>query len=235
MKSVFGTWFPPGTMGRRLIGGLYRNPFRFPVALLRSLWATRRLTGHFIPVKVRLGIGQRLKIYRTQNAEVLIDGIVRVNPWGGSHLDSSITIREGASLRICGDFEIGPGVHISVSKNARLKIRGQVTSTASGITCNSRIMTEKSIEIGADCIIPWDVFISDSDWHEVKGTKSCVPIVIGDNVWIAHGAPIVKGAQIPTGCIVGAKSLVGRGEFPENALIAGVPASVKRTGVEWSR
>jgi len=176
-----------------------------------------------------------LNIYRAGKAEVLIDGIVRVIPWGGSHLDSSISLGEGASLRILGNFEIGPGVHISVSKNACLKIRGQVASTASGITCNSRIMTERSIEIGADCIIAWDVFISDSDWHEIEGATRCAPIVIGDNVWVAHGASIVKGAQVPSGCIVGAKSLVGRGAFPENALIAGVPATVKKTGVEWSR
>jgi acetyltransferase-like isoleucine patch superfamily enzyme len=235
MKSALGAWFPPGTTGRWLIGGLYRNPFSFPIAFLRSLWATHKLTGKLTPLKIRIGPGQKLDVYRSQNAAVEIDGIVQVNPWGGSRMNSSISLGEGAQLRILGNFEIGPGVHLSISQNASLKLGGQRSSTASGITCNTRIMAEKSIEIGTDCIIAWDIFISDSNWHDIKGVVRSEPILIGDNVWVAHGASIIKGAQIPSGCIVGAKSLVARGAFPENSLIAGVPATVRRTDVEWSR
>lgn len=235
LKSVLGSWFPPGTTARWLLNGVYLNPLAFPVAMGRSLWATRKLTGSFFPISVRMGVGQKLKVHRHPHADVTLKGILRVSPWGGSHLTSSISIGEGAAFKLLGDFEIGPGVHISISNNAKLRLGGRKSSSASGITCNSRIMTEKSIEIGADCIIAWDVFVSDSDWHDIKGVTRCDPVVIGDNVWIAHGASITKGARVPDGCIVGAKSLVGRGEFPEKSLIAGTPAIVRRQGVEWSR
>lgn len=235
LKSILGKWFPPGTSGRWLLAGFYANPIIFPICWLRSLAVTRKLTGRFLPLKIRMGPSQKLDVYRSRNSDVVIDGIVRVTTWGGNRLTSSISLGDGAILRILGNFEIGPGVHISVSKGASLLLGGQRSSTASGITCNTRIMVEKSIEIGTDCIIAWDVFISDSNWHEIKGVERSEPILVGDNVWIAHGASIMKGAQIPSGCIVGAKSLVARGVFPENSLIAGVPATVRRTDVEWSR
>ncbi len=235
IKLILKKRFPPESLGRWLLAGFYSNPITFPVCLLRSLAATRKLTGKFLPLKIRIYPDQKLDVYRSRNANAVIDGILRINPWGGSRITSSISLEDGAKLRILGNFEIGPGVHISISKGASLKLGGQRSSTASGITCNTRIMVEKSIEIGADCIIAWDVFISDSNWHDIKGVVRCEPILIGDNVWIAHGASIIKGAQIPSGCIVGAKSLVAHGMFPENSLIAGVPATVRRTEVEWSR
>jgi acetyltransferase-like isoleucine patch superfamily enzyme len=165
-----------------------------------------------------------------------IEGNIFVNSWGGNSLPSSISCSEKSTLSILGDFEIGPGVHISLAKGANLTILGRRNSTASGITCNSRIMVEKSVKIGADCIIAWDVFITDSDWHNIKGALRCEPVTIGDNVWISHGVSITKGAAVPSGCIVGAKSLVTRaGSFPEKSIIAGVPAAVRKINVEWSQ
>ncbi|MHB8210556.1 MAG: acyltransferase [Acidithiobacillus sp.] len=96
-------------------------------------------------------------------------------------------------------------------------------------------MIEKYCSIGTDCIIAWDVFISDSDWHNIVGSERNDPVFIGDDVWIAHGVSITKGSMVPKGSVVGAKSLVLRGHFPEKSLIAGIPATVRRTGVEWSR
>jgi acetyltransferase-like isoleucine patch superfamily enzyme len=235
MRSIFKRWFPAGTTGRWILVGLSRHPFTFFIAFARSLLSTRTLTGKFYPIKIRIGSGQKLDVYLSKNSDVIIDGIVNVISWGGNRLNSSISLGESAQLHIMGNFEIGPSVHISVSKSASLKIKGQRFSTASGITCNTRIMVENSIDIGADCIIAWDVFISDSNWHDIKGEVRCKPISIGDNVWIAHGASITKGAQVPSGCIIDAKSFVGRGIFPENALIAGVPATVRKINVEWSR
>lgn len=235
ITSILRGWFPPDSFGRWMLMGIFKNPLSFAVCLLRSLKATHKLTGKLFPIRVRINPGQKLDIYRSRNVDVVIDGIVRVAPWGGSRLASSITLKNGSKFKIYGDFELGPAVHIVVAKNASLFFGGRRSSTASGITCNTRIMAEKSIDIGSDCIIAWDVFISDSNWHDINGVERCEPISIGDNVWIAHGASVGKGARIPAGCIVGAKSLVTRGVFPEKSLLVGVPAAVRRTNVEWSR
>jgi acetyltransferase-like isoleucine patch superfamily enzyme len=222
-------------MGRWILSGVYSNPIGFAVGFVRSLIATLRLTGRLFPVRVRVAPWQKFKVSRPSKSKVEVNGIIRVSSWGGSNSVSSITIGEGAELRVLGNFDIGPGVHIILAPGAYFELGGRKSSTASGITSDSRIMVENSIVIGADCIIAWNVFISDSDWHDVTGSERTVPITIGDRVWIAHGASIMKGAHIPSGCIVGAKSLVSRGEFTENSLIAGVPATTRRTEVEWNR
>lgn len=236
IKSLMKKWFPANSFGRWALSGFYHSPIGFLFSLVNSLIATYKLTGEAFPVKVRLGIGQKLSISRQSSAKIRIDGIISVSRWGGETSESSITCSENCLFSVLGDFELGPGVHVHIGPAASLTIKGRKNSSASGITCNSRIMVEKSVEIGCDCIIAWDVFISDSDWHDIKGVERVIPVSIGDNVWISHGATIAKGVVIPSGCIVGAKSLVTRaGKFLDKSIIAGVPAVVRKKDVEWSR
>jgi len=235
VRETLDRWFPKGSSGRWLLSGFRANPISFIGPCFRSLAASRRLAGKARPISVRVGAGQRLVVNRASTANVVVEGVIDVRSWGGSNAPSSITCGDGATLIVAGDFEIGPGVHIEVARNATLKIGGRRNSSGSGITCDCRIMVERSVEIGADSIVAWGVSITDSDWHDIEGSTRCEPVSIGEKVWIAHGATIAKGAVVPSGCIVGAKSYVSRAEFPEKSLIAGTPATVRRTPVEWSR
>lgn len=235
MKSIINRYLPVGSLLRWIVVNLYRYPIYFFPALIRSLWATYKLTGSLFPLRVRISPKQRLKIIKNSKANVLLNGNLILEPWGEVTSVSSLTLGEGASLDILGDFVVGPGVHISLSKGASLKIGGRRSTSSSGITCNSRIMVEFFTEIGYDCTTAWDVFITDSDWHDIVGSERSIKTLIGNNVWIAHGATIAKGVNVPSGCIVGAKSLVLRSEFKENSLIAGIPAKVRREDVEWNR
>jgi len=227
--------FPVGSTGRWIITGFFSHPLRFAPSLMKSLLATRKLTGNFLPVCVRVSADQQFIVCCSAGAKISIKGNITVSGWGNDNSHSSLSCSYGGRLEILGDFEIGPGVHITVFNDAILKIGGSLHSTGSGITCNSRIMVEKYIEIGADVIMAWNVFISDSDWHDVKGSVRSEPVYIGDHVWLGHDVSVLKGSIIPSGCIVGAKSLVTKKKFPNNALLAGAPAIVRRTEVEWSR
>lgn len=60
-------------------------------------------------------------------------------------------------------------------------------------------------------------------------------IEIGNHVWIAQGVSILKGAKIPSNCIVGAKSLVNKKFEEVNCIIAGIPAKIIKRGVNWDR
>lgn len=154
---------------------------------------------------------------------------------GGVIERSSLSIGENAKLEVASEFLVGPGTHISISRGGQLLIGGKASESASGITCRTRIMVEQDVRIGKDCIIAWGCFISDSDWHSIEGRLRCVPVRIGDHVWISHDVSVVKGATIPEGCIVAPKSVVGRKQFQAYSLLAGQPAVVKRTGVHWHR
>lgn len=74
-------------------------------------------------------------------------------------------------------------------------------------------------------------YIIDMD-HGIKSgelirnqNNTVSPVVIGEDVWIAAGAKILKGSVIQDGAIIGAQSVV-KGEIPENAVVVGVPARV---------
>lgn len=235
MRRLIAKLLKPGSVGRWAAVGLYHNPIYFTAALYRSIVATKKLTGKYLPIRVRIGIGQKLRVNINKKAIVKLFGNLIVNSWGGSNIPSSISCGAGSNLQIEGDFEIGPGVHIEIIQGGKLTLGGKKYSTGSGITCNSRVMVEKSIAIGYDCIIAWDVFISDSNWHEIAGIDRSAPVVIAEHVWISHGVSVLKGAEIPAGCIVAAKSLVNSTFDKEKALIAGVPAKVARREVEWTR
>ena len=51
-------------------------------------------------------------------------------------------------------------------------------------------------------------------------------IKIGDNVWIGWNCTVLKGVQIGENSVVAAGSVVLRGKYPNNSLIAGNPAKV---------
>ena len=235
MREFIDAILKPGTFGRWFISGFYRNPIRFTGSFFRSVIATKQLTGRFYPIRVRIGVGQDLLVHVGNKSTITLIGNLLVNSWGGTNVASSISCSNESNFSILGDFEIGPNVHIELAQGAKLKLGGKRNSSASGITCDSRIMVEDSLDIGSDCIIAWDVYISDSDWHDISGVARSSPVLIGDHVWISHGVSILKGSVIPSGCIVGAKSLVTSVFETEKVLIGGIPAKVLRNGVEWSR
>ena len=218
-----------------MLFGIYDLGPSFFISLVRSLVASHKLTGNAFACQVRVGAGQQLRIVKSRTAQVRLAGIVRVDGWCGEYSPSSITLDEGASLLISGDFSIGPGVHILVGHNARLAVGGRCTSNGSGITCKARVMVENSLTIGKDCIIAWDTYITDSNWHDIEGQQRSSPTFIGDNVWVSHGASVLMGSNIPRGCIVAAKSVVSRGNFIEESLIGGSPARTLKQGVRWTR
>jgi len=213
----------------------YHYPFRWPLAIAKSLYATFRLTGKPVPVRVRIPPHLILRIKRSQHSNIDIKGNIVVEPWSESNINSSIKIGENATFKVLGDFIIGPNVHINIGKNATLMLGGKKESTGSGITADSKILVEKFVSVGFDCIVAWNVFISDSDWHDIENKERTGPVVIEDHVWIAHDCSILRNSHIPRGCIVGAKSMVNQGGFEENSLIAGCPAKIKKSGIKWRR
>ena len=62
-------------------------------------------------------------------------------------------------------------------------------------------------------------------------------IAIGDNNWFAMKCIVLKGARTPNRCIVGAGAVLTKdcSSLPEHCLLAGNPASLKKTGVYLDR
>ncbi|RUS42675.1 acyltransferase [Cohnella sp. AR92] len=97
----------------------------------------------------------------------------------------------------------------------------------------SEILCKQNVRIGSHCAISWDVTITDTDYHELEGTETTSPVVIGDHVWIGCRATILKGVTIGPGAVVAAGAVVSK-DVPARTLVAGVPAKPIRDNVIWS-
>ena len=144
------------------------------------------------------------------------------------------TIGKNSQLQICNAIHIGNGCTISLSDNAVLTLRGELNNQSSGITCQTKILCSNNIHVGGGCIISWGCYITDTNNHYINGVIVNKPVYIDDNVWISEGCTIAPGSFIGQGSIIGSKSFV-KGEFPQNSLVVGCPAKIKKSNINWQR
>ncbi|WP_108663898.1 acyltransferase [Acuticoccus kandeliae] len=87
------------------------------------------------------------------------------------------------------------------------------------------------VRIGANVDIGPDVLLECGS-HEVGGAKRRAgkgharSIEIGSGTWIGCRATLLGGARIGSGSVIAAGALVIAGDYPDNVLLAGVPAKV---------
>ena len=97
-----------------------------------------------------------------------------------------------------------------------------------------------SVIVGEDCMFAADTVIRTSDLHSIlsleDGSWLNPPesVLLEPHVWVGQEAMLLKGSQVGTGSIIGAKSLVN-GKIPPESIAAGLPAKVIRRGVSWDR
>lgn len=97
------------------------------------------------------------------------------------------------------------------------------------------------VTFGNDCLVSSGVQLWASDTHTItddSGNPVNIGrhITIGNHVWIGIDALIAKNTTVPDGCVVAARAVVaGRLEIPPESIVAGNPAKVVRTGVQWSK
>ncbi|WP_131667344.1 acyltransferase [Psychrobacter pygoscelis] len=101
---------------------------------------------------------------------------------------------------------------------------------------------DKSVSIGAECMISRGIEIRASDVHKVydidtnkRLNVATQDVIIGDHIWIAANVTVSKNVQIAEGCIIAAGSFVNKSVPSPNTMLAGTPAKVIREGVRWER
>jgi acetyltransferase-like isoleucine patch superfamily enzyme len=86
------------------------------------------------------------------------------------------------------------------------------------------VEASRSVRIGERCMFGSMVRIRDA------GENGAAPVVIGADVWLAHGAIVEPGVTIGEGSVVSAGSVV-HGDVPPYSLAIGNPAvSVRLSG-----
>lgn len=159
---------------------------------------------------------------------------------------ASIEIGDDVDLSYC-NIELGRNSTLKIGDRCRITGSITVGFSSSIILGNDVYATGKlalravettNIEIGDDCLFGSNVSIRTSDGHPIYDTQTRArinkseSITIGNHVWIADDALILKGATIGDASVIGAKSVVSKDVGP-NSVAAGNPARVVRTGVTW--
>ncbi len=120
----------------------------------------------------------------------------------------------------------------------KLSTQGDVTFGADFVlSAESQILCFERMRFGRGCLISFDVLIMDSNFHQIGGdgeeTPVCQPVTFGDRVWVGARATVLAGVELAGGVVVAAGAMVTGPEETANALLAGNPARVVRTGVRW--
>ena len=134
------------------------------------------------------------------------------------------------------------GCSFSIGEN------GQCTVGDFTLLNGALIMAEEKIEIGAHCLISWNIGIADSDFHPLEPAQRLIdaqalapyfkdrpprpklktaPVKIADNVWVGMNAVILKGVTIGENSVVAAGSVVTK-SVPPSTVVAGNPAVIVR-------
>lgn len=159
------------------------------------------------------------------------------------------------------DIEIGYGVklssaQISVCSGAKLvinslsEISGRIIVGPNcqviigyGLICNDLIFIHAadntSITIGDDCLFA-NVRIYSSDMHSIfledtgERINQSKDVVIKNKVWLSRDVLVLKGTEIGSNTLAGARSLLAD-KYPAFSIVAGSPGKVVKTGTSWSR
>lgn len=116
-------------------------------------------------------------------------------------------------------------VHWSSHVSGADKIQLSTHPPFPGYSPGQYIQAVNGIRFGANVIMgPGVKLISaNHDLNDFEKHIPCGPIVIGDNCWLGANAVLLPEAKLGDHVIVGAGAVVS-GSFPDNCVIAGVPA-----------
>ncbi|AQW22831.1 acyltransferase [Clostridium perfringens] len=157
---------------------------------------------------------------------------------GGSHIDRGE--KNKSLLKIIGNGKIIINGKVGFSKGIVLYSNNGIITLGDNIRTNfsTTISCEGGqVSIGNEVTMGWHVTIKNSDGHWVtengENKEKFGDITIGNHSWICSHVDILKNVVIGNDNVVAYRSLVVHGNGENNVLIAGSPAKIIRTNINW--
>lgn len=171
------------------------------------------------------------------------------NKWGGGN---SCRIEQGVYLNNCkiiisgnsNTLEISRGTCFSEGGYIRIEDSGNKVILHNNISVSDLFISVSDkntlVEIGDNSLISSHVIIRTSDSHSIISKETGqrlnqgANVIIGDHCWIGYGATVLKGSCIGANSVVATGAIITGLKSPSNSVIAGVPAKVVKTGINWN-
>lgn len=155
------------------------------------------------------------------------------------HLGHSALIHKPRNLKLTGQHIIaGNYLHIICNPQQPVNFtcwqskqhQGQITlGNYCLISPGVCLASAEQINIGDNCMLAAEVYISDCDWHgiynRIRPFRCSAPVTLHNNVWVGLRAIIGKGLTIGENSVVGAGAVVVE-DVPANVVVAGNPAKI---------
>lgn len=185
---------------------------------------------------------QCLKIY---------DCVIKRSTFHDRGFANRIIIHKGSYLEGCNIQIFGSNNQILIGENVILHgVTLHIEDDNNNIVIQNNVTIEektklsciegKKLYIGEDCMLSSEVIISTGDSHSIineEGMRinSSKDVVIGSHVWIGNRVSINKGVVIAANSVIGNGSIVTKGLTEENCVLAGNPAKIVKTNINWRR
>ena len=174
------------------------------------------------------------------DAKIIVNKSIEfgVIPIKGMHMPTCLKMESGTTLEVhdgpltrYGDlpYILRYGAYIEIINKGKLTI-GQGAANI-GLT----IMCAKEVTIGNGVRIGRNVSIRDWNGPHVIVNDTYVnhaPVKIEDHVWLCTGCSIMPGVTIGEGSVVATNAVVTK-DVPPRSLVAGIPAKVIKSDIEW--
>ena len=207
---------------------------------LKTIYFNLKYFPFKVAIKLPVLIGSKVFLSR-MNGRVIINGPISTGLIQIGYGKVCITDfkRSRAILEIDGDLIfngrafIMQGCKINIMQNAQLIIGDDFNMSVECV-----IIVEKKIQIGKSSGISWESLVMDTDFHHIydeDGVEFNQPkeIIIGDKVWVGCKCTLLKGAEIPSGSIVAANSMVTKKLSGEKSIFGGNPIRTLKSNITW--
>lgn len=150
------------------------------------------------------------------------------------------TFADNSLISIKQTFDVIKNLEVMTEAKGSQLIIGENFGINSGYILFHKKENNK-IEIGDDCMFAKEITIRTCDGHKIKSLETGEiinedkDIKIGNHVWLGQGVTVLKGSEIPNNTTVAFKSIVTKKFSEENTILAGSPAKVVKTNVNWER
>ena len=161
--------------------------------------------------------------------------------------DNTVIVATEAELR--GELSLESGGNVAAFGSGWYSLGARFLDGGGALFCGEDtsfgggsiwIEGETAVQFGDSALFAWEINVFTGDSHAMFDAATLEvlnpprDIVTWPQVWIGLGALLLKGADVGSGSIIAARSVVNDA-IPPRCLAAGAPAKVVRRGVSYTR